>query len=46
MHGSEEGRQIAFTLHYHAQQEAETEKLQLKKYNPALRRHTVHREIK
>jgi large subunit ribosomal protein L33 len=22
------------------------EKLQLKKYNPALRRHTVHREIK
>lgn len=23
-----------------------TEKLQLKKYNPALRRHTLHREIK
>ncbi len=23
-----------------------TEKLELKKYNPALRRHTVHREIK
>ena len=23
-----------------------TEKIQLKKYNPALRRHTVHREIK
>ena len=24
----------------------QTEKLQLKKYNPFLRRHTVHREIK
>ena len=24
----------------------QTEKIQLKKYNPALRRHTVHREIK
>ena len=23
-----------------------TEKLELKKYNPALRRHTLHREIK
>jgi large subunit ribosomal protein L33 len=23
-----------------------TEKLEMKKYNPALRRHTVHREIK
>ena len=23
-----------------------TEKLEIKKYNPALRRHTVHREIK
>lgn len=23
-----------------------TEKIELKKYNPALRRHTVHREIK
>ena len=23
-----------------------TEKLELKKYNPALKRHTVHREIK
>ncbi len=23
-----------------------TDKLELKKYNPALRRHTVHREIK
>lgn len=24
----------------------QTERLELKKYNPALRRHTVHREIK
>ncbi|PYJ04980.1 MAG: 50S ribosomal protein L33, partial [Verrucomicrobia bacterium] len=24
----------------------QTEKLELKKYNPFLRRHTVHREIK
>lgn len=24
----------------------QTEKLEMKKYNPALRRHTVHREIK
>ncbi len=24
----------------------QTEKLELKKYNPSLRRHTVHREIK
>ncbi len=24
----------------------QTEKLEVKKYNPALRRHTVHREIK
>ena len=24
----------------------QTERLQIKKYNPALRRHTVHREIK
>ena len=25
---------------------ANSEKLEIKKYNPALRRHTVHREIK
>jgi large subunit ribosomal protein L33 len=24
----------------------QTEKLELKKYNPSLRRHTVHREVK
>ena len=29
-----------------ARKKTKTEKVELKKYNPALRRHTLHREIK
>jgi len=46
MHRSAQGRQIAFTLHHHPQQEAEDGEAGTQKVYPALRRHTLHREIK
>ncbi len=46
MHRGAQGGQVALALHHLAQQKLQTEKLEVKKYNPALRRHTLHKEIK
>ena len=48
MHGGEGRRQAGVSLHLHAQQEEPNtpNRLEKKKYNPILRRHTLHREIK
>ena len=46
MHRSAQGRQVALRYVTSRNKKLKPEKLQLKKYNPALRRHTVHKEIK
>jgi hypothetical protein len=48
MHGSEGARQAGVALHEHAEQEepAHAEPARKKKYNPFLKRHTLHRETR
>ena len=48
MHRGESRRSTAFALHDDAEQEkpAHAELLEKKKYNPFLKRHTLHRETK
>ena len=48
MHGGQGRGQAALSLYDHAQQEepAHAESSREEKYNPFLRRHTLHREIK
>jgi large subunit ribosomal protein L33 len=46
MHRSAQGRQIPSRYTTTRNKKLKTEKLEIKKYNPALRRHTVHREVK
>ena len=41
-----QGRQVALALHDQRNKKLKPEKLELKKFNPFLRRHTLHKEIK
>ena len=46
MHRSPEGRQTALPLSTKRNKKTVTERIEKKKYNPFLRRHTLHKEIK